>query len=206
MVSNIIKSSFDKLGIKTLSGFPLLGTHGSLIIASILSFVVLSSKHFIIYNEETLVVISFIAFIVFSYRMLNESIENSLNERSNAIYLELQNSVVLQENILSELYSEHQKQLFLNKFLDSVREFSSQELLSIGIDRQKALQFIFVQQISHKLKSLSNSNSLTVTQLQNTLHKGFRGSVLEEFNLSKKTLQPKLIQQAISAVNQQLKI
>jgi len=179
----------------------LIQENNSIMAASILGFFVLSSKHLIIYNEETLVVISFIGFILFSYRMVNESIENSLNERSLAIENELQNSLVLKESLLSALLDENKKQLFLNKFLDSVREFSSQELFSISSERQKALKVVVAQQIFQKLKFLSSSNLLIQEHFQNTLQKGFRGSILEEFNLSKKTLKPKLIQQAISAIN-----
>jgi hypothetical protein len=58
-----------------------------LVTIGILGFFVLSSKHFIIYNEETLVVISFIAFVIFSYRMLNQSIENSLKYDQPITYI-----------------------------------------------------------------------------------------------------------------------
>ena len=197
MISNIVLNTTKFIS----DNLTLVKDNGTVIAASILGFFVLSSKHFIIYNEETLVVISFIGFIIFSYRMLNESIENALNERSLAIYNELQNSVMLKETLLFELLEEHKKQLFLNKFLNSVREFSSQELSSIGVERQKAFQFIFAQQIQQKLKSLSSSNATTQENLQNALQKGFRGSVLEEFNFSKKTLKSKLIQQAIHSIN-----
>ena len=173
-----------------------------LVTIGILGFFVLSSKHFIIYNEETLVVISFIAFVIFSYRMLNQSIENSLNERSNAIFNELQNSIILKENLLCELLEEHKKQLHLTKFVNNVREFSFKELSAISGDRQKALQFIFAQQIQQKLKTLANSQNATQENLQIALQKGCRGSVLEEFNFAKKTLKPRLIQQALD----QLKI
>ena len=90
----------------------------------------------------------------------------------------------------------------INKFLKHVREFSFKELSAISGDRQKALQFIFAQQIQQKLKTLANSQNATQENLQIALQKGFRGSVLEEFNFSKKTLKPKLIQQALD----QLKI
>ena len=67
----------------------------SLLGMGLLAFFVLSSKHIIIYNEETLVLISFIAFVLFSYSMLSSQVENSFNERSLAIYNELQNSLML---------------------------------------------------------------------------------------------------------------
>ena len=173
----------------------------SLIITGSLAFFVLSSKHIFIYNEETLVLISFIGFVLFSYRMLSESIENSFNERSTAIFTELQNSIQLKENLIKELLEEHKKQLSLNTFLHSLNMFSNNELSLISTQRQKTLQLVFSQQVHQKLKSLFLSQNATQERLQNALKNGFRASVLEEFNFSKKTMKPKLIQQAL----QQLK-
>ncbi len=170
----------------------------SLMITASLAFFVLSSKHIFIYNEETLVLISFIGFVLFSYRMLSESIENSFNQRSEAIFSELQNSLRFKENLLKELLEEHKKQLSLNTFFHSLNEFSSQELSLISSQRQKALQSVFSQQVHQKLKSLFLSQNATQEKLQNAFKNGFRGSVLEEFQFSKKTLKPKLIQQALS--------
>jgi len=48
----------------------------SLLIIIVLAFFVLSSKHIIIYNEETLVLLSFIGFLIFSYNMLSDSVES----------------------------------------------------------------------------------------------------------------------------------
>jgi hypothetical protein len=169
------------------------------IFIGLLIFFVFSSKHIIIYNEEILVVLSFLAFIFFSSRMLNESIENSLNERSLAIYTELQNSVVLKENLLSELVGEHKKQLILHEFLTGLREFFLNELYQISIKREKCLNFVLVNQLQQKLEVLTFSQNITQENLQTTLLKGFRGSLLEEFYVSKKTLKSKLLQQAIRA-------
>jgi hypothetical protein len=133
--------------------------------------------------------------------MLSESIENSFNDRSTAIFTELQNSIQLKENLLKELLEEHKKQLSLNTFLHSLNMFSNNELSLISTQRQKTLQLVFSQQVHQKLKSLFLSQNATQERLQNALKNGFRASVLEEFNFSKKTMKPKLIQQAL----QQLK-
>jgi len=90
-------------------------SHSSLIRNSLLAYFVLSSKHLIIYNEETLVLFSFIGFVLLSLHMMGESIENSLNERSLAISQELENSLQVKDQLLQELFQEHQKQFSFQK-------------------------------------------------------------------------------------------
>ena len=174
----------------------------SLLIMSLLAFFVLSSKHIIIYNEETLVLISFIGFILLSYNMLSDSIENSLNERSLAIYNELQNSLQLKEQFLKELLEEHKKQLSLKNILNTFNQFSSYEILQMNDQRQKALKNVFCQEVQQKLKTLVLSQNTLQDKLQKVIASGFRDSVLEEFQFSKKTMKPKLLQEAL----RQLKI
>ena len=169
----------------------------SLLIMSILAFFVLSSKHIIIYNEETLVLISFIGFIIFSYSMLSDSVENSLNERSLAIYNELQNSFQLKEQFLKELLEEHKKQLSLKNLLNVFNKFSSYEILQMNSQRQKALHNVFSQEVQQKLKILLLSQNTLQEKLQKVIASGFRASVLEEFQFSKKTMKPKLLQEAL---------
>ena len=56
-----------------------------------LLFCVVSSKHLIIYNEEILVALSFFLFVIFVSQYFGNNIKESLDERSQAIKMELQN-------------------------------------------------------------------------------------------------------------------
>lgn len=166
----------------------------------LLAFFVLSSKHIIIYNEETLVLLSFIAFVLFSYNMASHSIENSLNERSQLITNELQNFLNLREELIQELIAEHEKQLSVNLLMKNLGQFSLKEIALISNQREGALQSLFVHQIQSKLKNLLSFSGPLSLQLQTAISGGFRGAVLEEFYRSKKLLAPKLIQDAVSAL------
>jgi hypothetical protein len=196
---NILSDIFEKIRKFFIED---LRSNLSLLIMSLLAFFVLSSKHIIIYNEETLVLISFIGFILLSYNMLSDSIENSLNERSLAIYNELQNSLQLKEQFLKELLEEHKKQLSLKNILNTFNQFSSYEILQMNDQRQKALKNVFCQEVQQKLKTLVLSQNTLQDKLQKVIASGFRDSVLEEFQFSKKTMKPKLLQEAL----RQLKI
>ena len=72
-------------------------------IFAFLAFCVLSSKHIIIYNEEILVAITFFAFVYFVYRYFGQTIQESLDERSQGIRQELESFFVLKKTALEEV-------------------------------------------------------------------------------------------------------
>ena len=151
----------------------------------LLAYFVLSSKHLIIYNEETLVLFSFIGFVLLSSHMMGESVENSLNERSFAISQELQNSLHSKDQFLHEIFHEHQKQFSLKNLFQKFQASASQEILSIHRQREKALQSVFTHEVSQKVQGLFGSHQSFQEKLQKSFGLGFRTSVAEAF-LSKK--------------------
>ncbi len=78
-------------------------------IFAFLAFCVVSSKHIIIYNEEILVALSFLFFVIFVSYYFGNNIKESLDERSNAIQSELQNFLTLKKDCLNELFNEYKK-------------------------------------------------------------------------------------------------
>lgn len=163
---------------------------------SILAILTLSSKHIFIYNEETLVLISFIAFVITCQKMAGESIKNSLNERSQVIAQELQNFYNLKEQLILELIEEHQKQLSIHSLIKKVGQFSVTEMKNISIQKKKALEALLKDQIENKLSTLITFSSVS-NLLQDGLSKSFRGAVLEEFYKSKKQFQSILVKQSV---------
>ena len=164
---------------------------------SILALLTLSSKHIFIYNEETLVLISFIAFIITCQKMAGESIKNSLNERSQVIAQELQNFYTLKEQLILELIEEHQKQLSIHSLIKKVGLFSLTEMKNISVQKKKALEGLLKEQIENKLNTLTTFSNVS-NQLQDALSKSFRGAVLEEFYKSKKEFQSVLVKQGVT--------
>ena len=63
-------------------------------IFAFLLFSVVSSKHIIIYNEELLVLGTFLAFIIYIQRAFGNSIKDSIDESRNSILQELQSLAV----------------------------------------------------------------------------------------------------------------
>ena len=150
-----------------------------------LAFCVFSSKHIIIYNEETLVAISFFCFIFFVSRYFGNTITDSLNERSQIIQQELQNFLTIKEDSFKELLLEHQKVSGLAGGLKNLALFTTTELEKLNSNTQKALTNIFVEQIGVKLKTLSFSKLMLQQRLQYLLSEDILSNVLLAYHQSK---------------------
>lgn len=148
-----------------------------------LVFSVFSSKNILIYNEETLVALSFFTFILFCFHYFGNTITESLNERSSTIQKELQNLLDLKEECLQELSQEHKKIAHLRALLQQLSGFTQAELaLSSGFARTQ-LNNQFVTTIQSQLSFLSASRSTLQQRLQKLVADSIQALVL--YRLSK---------------------
>lgn len=168
-----------------------------------LAFCVLSSKNIFIYNEETLVALSFFCFLFFVFHYFGTTIKESLNERSEIIQHELQNYLNIKENSFRELLKEHDKISGLVKAMKSLDVFTNHELSLLNKNGEKALITLFTQQIQQKLKTLVSSKGVLQQKLQYLVSENILSNVLLAFQNSKKNkslatgLQNKTIKNAI---------
>ena len=147
-------------------------------IIGFLVFCVFSSKNIIIYNEETLVALSFFAFIFFVFRYFGETIKQSLDERSDSIKVELQNFLGLKADSLKQLYEEHQKVAYLIKILKRVKIFTQNELKKQIHFGKKTLNKVFSDQVKQKLNTLSDSKMSLYQELQQHIAQNVENAVL----------------------------
>lgn len=147
-----------------------------------LAFAVLSSKNILIYNEETLVALSFFCFIFFVLHYFGNTIKDSLNERSQVIREELQNFLILKENSFQELLSQHQKVSGLLKAMGVLNTFTKNELNLLNTNGEKALKNMFSFRIQSKLKTLVFSKLMVQQRLQLLLSEKIISNVLVTFS------------------------
>ena len=172
-------------------------THSSFLRNSLLAYFVFSSKHLIIYNEETLVLLSFIGFVLFSTHLMGESVTNSLNERSLAISQELENSLHVKNQFFQELFQEHHKQFSLKSLFQKFHESASREIFAMNGHREKSLQTVFSQEVFQKLQGIFGSHQNFQEKLQKSFGLGFRPSVFQAFLTKKKIMKSTLLQDAL---------
>lgn len=171
-----------------------------------LAFAVLSSKNILIYNEETLVALSFFCFIFFVLHYFGNTIKESLNERSLVIREELQNFVILKEKGFQELLRQHQKTSGLAKSLGVLNTFTKNELNTLNANGEKALKNMWNARIQNKLKTLAFSKMMLQQKLQLLLSEKIISNVLVAFpkkgkGIAKlKTYKNKTIKKAIQSL------
>ena len=171
-----------------------------------LAFSVLSSKNILIYNEETLVALSFFCFLFFVLHYFGNTIKESLNERSQVIREELQNFLILKENSFQELLNQHQKVSGLVKAMGVLNTFTKNELNLLNTNGEKALKNMFSSRIQNKLKTLVFSKLMVQQKLQLLLSEKIISNVLVAFPRKGKgiaklgTYQNKAIKNAISSL------
>lgn len=153
-----------------------------------LVFCVMSSKHIIIYNEETLVALSFFSFIFFVYHYYANVFAESLDERSTTISTELQNFLHDKQLYISESIGEYKKILQIQPILHSVQMFTLSQLSTANAYTQKAFSSVVTLQIRQKLKTLSSSKSTLQQKLQQYISETIFPSVLLKIQSVKKTL------------------
>ncbi len=152
-----------------------------------LIFCVFTSKNIIIYNEETLVALSFFAFIFFVFRYFGDTLKQSLDERSGGIKVELQNFLHLKADSLKQLYKEHQKVTGLTTTLNTVKQFTISELKQATNRGKGGLKKVFSDQIKQKLNTLSSSKVSLYQELQQLIAVNILSAVLVKISSLKKS-------------------
>lgn len=151
-----------------------------------LLFCVFTSKNIIIYNEETLVALSFFAFIFFVFRYFGDTIKQSLDERSEGIKVELQNFLHLKAESLKQLYKEHQKVASLTNTLNTVKQFTISELKQATNLGKGGLNKVLKDQIKQKLNTLSSGKVSLYQELQQLIAVNILSAVLVKISVLKK--------------------
>ena len=198
--------TLESLGLREkktkLMSFKLIQQNASTLLFGGLTFLVLSSKNIIIYNEEILIGLSFIAFLIFSSITLGESIREAFTFRKETIQKELQKYLDVKEALLQDLLTEYKKALLLEGQVAQLREQSCKELRTLHSTREAGLQATFATQLRNKLQILSQIEQKGQETVQRNWQQGLKYGVLEAFRQSKKTVGPQLLHQALEQLKQ----
>ncbi len=119
-----------------------------------LVFCVFSSKNIIIYNEETLVTLSFCLFVLFVFHYFGNTVKESLDERSEGIRVECQNFLHYKQQSLQELAAEHNKIGQLQSALSQLMHFTKETIGQLTRTGAHSLETHFSQQMIQKCSEL----------------------------------------------------
>jgi hypothetical protein len=150
-------------------------------IFAFLAFCVASSKHIIIYNEETLVACSFFLFVFFVARSFGKTVTESLNERGESIQAELQNFLQLKHQSLEQAKTLHQRVSQVGTLVSQLEASTVHQLANWQRGGAQAVRGDVIAHMEHKLKTLSMSGYAIQNTLQQVLADHVRTGVLYTF-------------------------
>jgi len=172
----------------------------TLIGASTLAFFVLSSKNIIIYNEEILVALSFLCFVIFSFSSFQESIKQTFEDRQHTIQQELEQMLVAKEQTIAHLQEQLSTKFTIVDKLQQLKTVSVQELENAQTLRLQAFEASVQKKCVQKLQTLLSLEKQFQHEMHNKIQRSFQKSVLEYFQKNAATLSAQLFDTSLYSI------
>jgi hypothetical protein len=171
-----------------------------LVIILILVLSVFSSKQIFIFNEEIIVALSFVAFVLFTQQMFGNNIKALFDERQTSILTELEQYLDLKDALLAESMKQYElRSINLKPSTKMVGQVCIDEIKTRCAPKCKQTVLAMLsQQYDSKLKTLLSIQEQSYINIQNNIVTHFRQMITNQFRVSKlRTLQSKLLKQSI---------
>lgn len=174
--------------------------------AVLLALAVFVSKSVLVFDAEAIVAVSFLIFMVFAYQNASEMVTTELEERAERIQKEFDLHYRLQEDVLKQLISYHQKRHELSKEVANIAEFCKHEIEYVLSKRQKALEHHLASQIDQKLKTVALKEQSIKQFIQEETSYWFSRYVYETFaSAESKQAKDVIIQESIKTIGEMSK-
>jgi F0F1-type ATP synthase membrane subunit b/b' len=128
-----------------------------------------SSKEFIVYNEETIVLLCFVIFMALAVKYLKNTAIESLEARSNSIEKEFNDFYRVREEVIESLISAYKKQTNVTTDLKALHVLSKQQIQSIFANHKMTLQNRLSLEMDAKLDRIFQKNIKVTNALQTTI-------------------------------------
>jgi F0F1-type ATP synthase membrane subunit b/b' len=169
-------------------------------VAAFLLWCVLSSKHILIYNEETLVALSFFLFVYLTYKYAGDSIGASMDSRGQEIAAELEQFLVAREEALLNLSEAHKATSNLNTHVSSLAAGVTQAMTNLKHECSSMVHRDIVRSIDNRCAYLSTISANTNARMLDKLAAGLPALVMLEHGQDASGVSSNTLKQALAAL------
>jgi len=169
-------------------------------VAAFLLWCVLSSKHILIYNEETLVALSFFLFVYLTYKYAGDSIGASMDSRGQEIAAELEQFLVAREEALQNLSEAHKATSQLHNHIQSLGSCVTQNMTNYASSCADMVHRDIVRSIDNRCIYLSTISANTNTRMLDRLAAGLPALVMLEHGREASGVSSNTLKQALAAL------
>lgn len=134
--------------------------------AIFLALCVAMTKCIVVFNEETLVALTFVLFLDFSLFYFSETVQESLDERGTQIQREMERSYVQRKEVLTQSIDELKKESTFPDSISNFGELTTQTMQKIAAPEIKSLLYV---QIRERMNAIRSSRGKNLPSLQNYL-------------------------------------
>ena len=134
--------------------------------AIFLALCVAMTKCIVVFNEETLVALTFVLFLDFSLFYFSQTVQESLDERSTQIQREMERSYVQRKQVLTRSIEELKKESTFPDYISKWGKLTTQTIRMIAPPEIKSLLYA---QIRERMNAIRSSRGKNLPSLQTHL-------------------------------------
>jgi hypothetical protein len=140
----------------------------------------------LVMDEEVLVLLCWVVFVVFAYTYGSDAINATFEERRAKFYKDMVVSYDFREEALKVLINYHIVQFLVIAEVKKLFSFSKAEISRILAKRQASFKFVIASQIEQKLSILADKEAAVAAQVQDNINATVSANVLNLFKSNDK--------------------
>ena len=171
--------------------------NGVYILSAGLLFLVLSSKNILIYNEELLILLSFIAFVATSAHTMGDSIAETFQSRRDLIQEELQAFFTTKETMLHEVKHQTIMQTALANSMIAIGSLVEKELQTLHAQRDLTVKNTVQTHTMTQLQHMMAGEQASYARVHTLSSTAYKFMMIDAYHMDKKNMHEQFMENAL---------